>query len=72
MKRYLKAIFGGFLAIVTAFGWTVTMAYAAEWKYGSFLISGVRIGYALWIVLFLIFSAGFYLAFRAAYSKNSN
>jgi hypothetical protein len=72
MKRYVRAVLGGFLAILAAFGWTVAISFFAALKYGN-IIAGVRIGLALWILLFLTFSAGFYLSFRAAYrAKSSN
>jgi hypothetical protein len=72
VKRYARAILGGFLAILAAFGWTVTIGFLVLWKYGDSAI-GVKNGMALWIFLFLIFAAGFYLSFRAAYgSKISN
>ena len=74
MNRYVRASLGGLLAILAAFGWTVAIAYLLWWKpelLGTRII-GVRIGPSFWVLLFLIFSAGFYLAFRAAYrSKNS-
>jgi len=72
MKRYVRAALGGFLAILAAFGWTVATAFFIMQKYGDSIV-GVKAGPALWIFLFLIFAAGFCLAFRAAYgSKNSN
>jgi hypothetical protein len=72
MKLYAKAVLGGFLAILAAFGWTVTIGFLITWKYGDSIV-GVKNGLALWIFLFLIFAAGFYLSFRAAYgSKISN
>jgi hypothetical protein len=75
MKRYLKAVLGGFLAILAAFGWMIAVAVALSWKDE---IVGVEIpkGHGILVILvpvFLIFSVGFYLAFRAAYSRrNSN
>jgi hypothetical protein len=72
MKRYARAVLGGFLAILAAFGWTVAIAFLVSWMNGD-IIAGVRIGRALGIFLFLIFATGFYLSFRAAYgSKISN
>jgi len=72
MKRYVRAVLGGFLAILAAFGWTVAIGFLVSWKYGDSIV-GVKNGLALWIFLFLIFAAGFYLSFRAAYgSKISN
>jgi len=72
MKRYARAVLGGFLAILAAFGWTVAVSFLISLKYGDSVV-GVRNGLALWILLFLIFAAGFYLSFRAAYgSKISN
>jgi hypothetical protein len=73
MKRYAKAVLGGFLAILAAIGWTVAIAFLALLK-GRDTIVGIEIN--KWpeslILMLLVFSAGFYLAFRAAYSKNSN
>ncbi len=71
MKRFWKGIFGGILAILAAFGWTVAIVFILSMKFGSFL-AGVRVGIALWITLFVIFAVGFYLAFRSAYSRRSN
>jgi hypothetical protein len=68
MKRYVRAVFGGFLAILAAFGWTVAIGFLVLWKYGDSGV-GVKNGLVLWILLFLIFSAGFYLSFRAASSS---
>ena len=72
MKRYVKAVLGGVLAILAAFGWMVTLVFFLLGPHrvtGS--VSPQGIGIFLAIVL-PIFAAGFYLAFRAAYSKNSN
>ena len=72
MKRYTRAVLGGFLAILAAFGWTVAISFLVSLKYGD-IIAGVKLGLTLWILLFLIFATGFYLSFRAAYgSKISN
>jgi hypothetical protein len=72
MKCYARAVLGGFLAILAAFGWTVAVSFLISRKYDDSAV-GVRNGLALWILLFLIFAAGFYLSFRAAYvSKISN
>jgi hypothetical protein len=73
MKRYVKAILGGFLAILAALGWTVGIAFLAMLKGDT--IVGIEInkgGLYLLIPLFLIFSVGFFFAFRAAYFKTSN
>ena len=70
MKPYLKGVLGGLLAILAAFGWTVTLAFAIAWKYqgqGEGWAIGAVNGPALWIVLFVIFTAGFYFAFRSTY-----
>jgi hypothetical protein len=68
MKRYVRAVLGGFLAILAAFGWTVAIGFLVLGKNGDSVV-GVKNGLALWILLFLIFTAGFYLSFRAAYSS---
>jgi hypothetical protein len=70
MRRYARAILGGFLAILAAFGWTIAIAFLVSLKHGD-IIAGVKIGLALWILLFLIFAAGFYLSFRAAYGSRT-
>lgn len=76
MKRYVKAVLGGVLALMAAFGWTVTLFVA---------ISVIRGPHAeLWgfdptqahspvpyVIVLLIFATGFHLAFRAAYGANS-
>ena len=76
MKRYVKAGLGGFLAVLAAFGWMFAVQSIVLWHYG--MIGGVwgfEVPKYFWfwsILLLLIFSAGFGLAFRAAYSRNSN
>jgi hypothetical protein len=70
MKRYMKAVLGGFLAILAAFGWMAAVALALAWKDAIFGIEIPR-GRGILVILipvFLIFAAGFYFAFRAAYS----
>ena len=76
MKRYVKAVLGGVLAILAAFGWVVAIITALTFAsgvgtWGVDIPKGRGLVVAL-IPVFLIFSVGFYLAFRAAYSKNSN
>jgi hypothetical protein len=75
MKRYAKAVLGGCLAVGAAFGWMVTIVVALG--FASDRIWGVSLPKSLEIIVipipvFLIFSVGFYVAFRAAYSRNSN
>lgn len=70
MKRYVRAIFGGLLAILAAFGWAVAVSFFITMKYGLF-ISGLRVGAPLWVLLFLIFAVGFYFSFRSAYRSNN-
>ena len=73
MKRYVKAVLGGFLALLAAFGWVSAIATILA-------MNGISFGVALFtpkwvaplVIVVLIFSAGFFLAFRAAYSKISN
>ena len=73
MKLYIKAVLGGFLAVLAAFGWTVALAFLIVMKSGGG-IWGFEISKwpQLLIPVVLIFAAGFYLAFRAAYCKVSN
>jgi hypothetical protein len=73
MKRYVKAILGGVLAVLAAVGWTAGIAFLAMLK-GDTII-GIEInkgGWYLLVPLLAIFSIGFFFAFRAAYSKISN
>ena len=72
MKRYVKGFLGGILAIMAAFGWTIAIAFFWPVLHFGDMIVGIRISKWTGIPLFLIFAAGFLLAFRAAYSKNSN
>jgi hypothetical protein len=72
MKRYLRGALGGILALLAAFGWTITFVFAIAWKYGgndkAHGFHGVAInGPVLWTILLLIFAAGFYFAFRKVY-----
>jgi hypothetical protein len=60
VRGYLKGVFGGILAVLAAFGWTVTLAFLVALKFQKqdqaygISISAIN-GPALWIVLFLIF-----------------
>ena len=74
MKRYVKAVLGGLLAILAAFGWTVTLAIAisvARPRLGEIWGFDPAHAPAVYVIVLLIFAAGFYLAFRAAYVSNS-
>jgi len=71
-KSYVRGALGGILALLAAFGWTVTIAFAIALKYGgngkAYGLDVVRInGPVLWIILLLIFTAGFYFGFRKVY-----
>jgi hypothetical protein len=66
VKRYTRAVLGGFLAILAAFGWMVAIVFLVSLKSPNIMV-GVRLERGLWLFLFLTFSAGFYLSFRAAY-----
>jgi hypothetical protein len=74
MGRYLKAFLGGLLALMAAFGWAATLDVIVLWRSGA--IPGFW-GYEVpktpwyWSLVLLIFAAGFYLAFRAAYVPKS-
>jgi hypothetical protein len=35
MKSYVRGVLGGILALLAAFGWTVTIAFAIAMKYGA-------------------------------------
>ena len=72
MKRYLRGVFGGILAIVAAFGWAVTISFVAAVKDTGIGLMDIIGSPRLLILLTLTFSVGFYLAFRAAYLRNSN
>ena len=72
MKSYVRGVVGGILALVAAFGWTVTVAFAIAMKYSgngkAYGFDVVRAnGPVLWFVLLLIFTVGFYLGFRRVY-----
>jgi hypothetical protein len=72
MKSYVRGVLGGILALLAAFGWTVTIAFAIAMKYGSsdkaYGLDVVRINApALWVMLLLIFTVGFYSGFRKIY-----
>ena len=69
-------VFSELLALAAAYGWTFAIASVLLWRAG--LIGGIwgfevpkSIAYTMVPVL-LIFTAGFFLAFRATYSKISN
>ena len=71
MNRYTKGIFGGFLAVLAAFGWVVAILFLLTLQG---VISGdvfLR-GFPAWILLVLIIAGGFYLGFRAAYDSRSS
>ncbi len=72
MKNYVRGVLGGILALLAAFGWTITVAFAIAMKYSgndqAYGLDVVRInGPILWVVLLLIFTVGFYLGFRKVY-----
>jgi hypothetical protein len=74
VKPYVKGVLGSVLAILAAFGWTITLAFVLLWKYQKEdMAVGVHPGNGrvLWIVVLLMFAAGFYLSFRSAYCANS-
>jgi len=73
MKSYARGVFGGILALLAAFGWTITIAFAIAMKYGgngkAYGLDVIRMnGPVLWLILLVIFTVGFYLGFRKAYS----
>ena len=73
MKRYMRAVLGGFLAILAAVGWVSAIGLILASRGVNFVIALFTPKWLVPLVLIvLIFSAGFFLAFRAAYSKNSN
>ena len=74
MKRYLTAIAGGLLALLAAFGWTVAIAFFVTWKFDDIIFGiHVRNGMLALVIPLIIFTVGFFFAFRAAYvRKNSN
>ena len=72
MKSYVRGMLGGFLALLAAFGWTVTVAFAIAMKYsGNDKAYGLEVvginGPVLWVILLLIFTVGFYFGFRRVY-----
>jgi hypothetical protein len=72
VKRYVKAVLDGFLAILAAFGWIVAIAFFAMLQGDT--IAGIRINRSPWLLvpLGLIFAIGFFVALRATYSRISN
>jgi len=73
MKRYVKAVLGGFLAVLAAFGWVAAIVVILIWRGVDFAVALFTPKWlAPLVVVVLIFSAGFFLAFRATYSRNSN
>lgn len=71
MKRYIKAILGGFLAVLAAFGWIVAIAFFAMLKGDTIVGIEINKGWVL-VPAFLVFAVGFFIAFRFAYSRNSS
>jgi hypothetical protein len=73
MKSYVRGVLGGILALLAAFGWTVTAAFAIAMKYSggndkAYGLDVVRAnGPVLWVFLLLIFTVGFYFGFRKVY-----
>jgi hypothetical protein len=72
MKSYVRGVVGGILALLAAFGWTVTVAFAIAIKFtGSDKAYGIDVlsanGPVLWFVLLGTFTVGFYLGFRKVY-----
>jgi len=72
MKRYVKAVLGGFLAILAALGWMFALGAILASRGIDFAVAVTTPKRVVPVILILIFSAGFFLAFRAAYSRNSN
>ena len=72
MKRYVKGVLGGLLAILAAFGWCIALIVIISWMSKDSIV-GIHVANyrGVWIVPFLIFAIGFYLAFRSAYSSTS-
>jgi H+/Cl- antiporter ClcA len=70
MNNYIKAMLGGILAVLAAFGWAVTLAFVIAWKNQQKGEAwGLDPAHAplLLIILFLVFAVGFYLGFRKIY-----
>jgi hypothetical protein len=73
MTRYIKSIFGGLLAILAAFGWLSAILTLLAMKGIPLVLSLLAPKWIpLGVIVLLIFSVGFYLAFRAAYGSKSN
>ena len=75
MKRYIRGALGGLLAVLAAFGWSLTVLFAVSMLREDVMV-GVHItrgwrSFSFLIPVSLIFSVGFYLAFRAAYSRKT-
>jgi len=71
--NYIKGILGGLLAILAAFGWCIALVVVISWWQRGDWAFGIYVGNnrMVWIIPFLLFSIGFYLAFRKAYFLNS-
>jgi hypothetical protein len=71
VKRYVKGVLGGLLAILAAFGWAGAAFMLLAVKGNKIWGIEIPVGPLPWVLVTLIFAAGFFLAFRAAYSRNS-
>ena len=72
MNRYVKAVLGGFLAILAAVGWVSAIGVILAWRGVDFAVALFTPKWlAPLVIVVLIFSAGFFLSFRAAYGSKS-
>jgi len=69
MNRYMKAVLGGFLAIL--YGWLISTFTLAIMGYRNsrFWIPRIPTNLLEWVLLLLIYFTGFCWAFRAKNSK---
>jgi hypothetical protein len=51
VKHYIQGVLGGILAILAAFGWTVTVTAVIAWKFGGVGVARSG-GGAFWLILF--------------------
>ena len=73
MKRYIRAILGGVLAVLAGIGWVFAIGERLASR-GIDVVIAVHTPkrFVPLVLLILVFSAGFFLAFRAAYFRDPN
>jgi len=73
MNRYVRGVLGGLLAILAAFGWVSAIGVILASRGVDFAVALIQPKWlAPPVLLIRLFSAGFFLAFRAVHSNNPN